>query len=65
MKRCPTCDLVYNHELLQFCRFDGARLDDAYRREATTQLLPLPEMSNHNSGAHVEHRTGELHNRAQ
>lgn len=60
MKSCPTCDLVYSHELLQFCRFDGARLVEIYWGEATTQLLPLPQMSIQNSGAPVDSRTGEL-----
>jgi hypothetical protein len=65
MKRCPTCDLVYNYELLQFCRFDGARLVDTYRRDATTRLLPPQQMSNQNARAHIDHRTGELRNRAR
>ena len=60
MKSCPMCDLVYSHELLQFCRFDGTRLLDPYWGEATTQLLPLPQMSIQNSGSHVARRTGEL-----
>ena len=65
MKSCPTCDLVYSHELLQFCRFDGDRLVEIYWGEATTQLLPLPQMSIQNSGAHVRPRTGELKNSNQ
>ena len=60
MKTCPICDLVYSHELLQFCRFDGTRLVDTYMGEATTHLLPLPQISIQNSGSHVDRRTGEL-----
>ena len=37
MKACPRCDLVYNYELLQFCRFDGTRLVKTYSGEETTQ----------------------------
>ena len=54
------CELVYSHELLQFCRFDGTRLVDINWGEATTQLLPLPQMSIRNTGSHVERRTGDL-----
>ena len=60
MKSCPVCELVYSHELLQFCRFDGTRLVDTNWGEATTQLLPLPQMSIRNTGPHVERRTGDL-----
>ena len=59
MKACPTCDLVYNYELLQFCRFDGARLVNTYGGEETTKMLPSPQITNKNAGAHVD-RTGEL-----
>lgn len=65
MKTCPTCDLVYSHELLQFCRFDGTRLVDANEGEATTQLLPLAQTPSQNTGAPVDHRTGELKNHSQ
>ena len=61
MKACPTCDLVYNYELLQFCRFDGSRLVNTYSGEDTTQQLLLPtEIGNLNLTAPVDHRTGEL-----
>ena len=61
MKACPTCDLVYNYELLQFCRFDGSRLVNSYYCEDTTQQLLLPmEIRNRNPTAPVDHRTGEL-----
>jgi hypothetical protein len=63
MKACPTCDLVYNYELLQFCRFDGTRLVNTYSGEETTQQLTLPEMPNRNPTAPLDHRTGELQNR--
>jgi len=59
MKACPTCDLVYNYELLQFCRFDGARLVNTYDSEETTKMLPSPQLSQPNAGAHID-RTGEL-----
>ena len=64
-KACPTCDLVYNYELLQFCRFDGTRLVNTYGGEETTKLLTPPQMSHQNAGARVDRRTGELktHNR--
>lgn len=62
MKACPTCDLVYNYELLQFCRFDGTRLVDAYSGEDTTQQLSLPHMPNQDLRAPVD-RTDELQNR--
>ena len=65
MKACPTCDLIYNYDLLQFCRFDGARLVKMYSSEETTKLLPPTQMINQNTGTHVDHRTGELHNRAR
>jgi len=60
MKSCPICDLVYSHDLLQFCRFDGTRLVDTYWGEATTQLLSLPQRSVQNTGADVDPRTGEV-----
>lgn len=60
MKACPRCDVVYNYELLQFCRFDGTRLVNLYSGEETTQLLSPSQMSNQNAGAHVDSRTGEL-----
>ena len=60
MKACPRCDLVYNYELLQFCRFDGTRLVNLYSGEETTQLLTPPQITNQNTGAHVDPRTGEL-----
>jgi len=63
MKACPTCDLIYSYESLQFCRFDGARLVQTYSGEDTTQQLELPlEMLNQDTGTHVDNRTGE-HNR--
>jgi hypothetical protein len=65
MKACPRCDLVYNYELLQFCRFDGTRLVNMYTGEETTQSLSLPQMSNQNTGAHVDPRTGELNTHNQ
>jgi len=66
MKACPTCDLVYKYELLQFCRFDGARLVNTYSGEDTTkQLLFPPQPGNQNPTAPVDHRTGELQNRAR
>lgn len=65
MKACPTCDLVYNYELLQFCRFDGTRLVNAYAGEETTKQLSLPHMPNQATGTHINQRTGELQNRAQ
>jgi hypothetical protein len=64
MKACPRCDLVYKYEALNFCRFDGTRLVNAYSSEETTQLL-TPPISNQNTGALVEPRTGELQNRAR
>ena len=65
MKACPRCDVIYNHELLLFCRFDGTRLVNMYSGEETTQLLsPLP-ISNPNKAAHVEHHTSDLQNRAR
>lgn len=61
MKACPLCDLVYNNELLQFCRFDGTRLVDMYSGEDTTrQLLAPPQLANENTGALIDPRTGEL-----
>jgi len=60
MKACPRCDLVYKYESLKYCRFDGTRLVDPYNSEETTQLLAQPPISNHNTGALVESRTGEL-----
>lgn len=65
MKACPTCDLVYNYELLQFCRFDGTRLVNMYSGEETTKLLPPPQLSDQATGAHIDSRTGELQNRAR
>ena len=66
MKACPRCDLVYNNELLQFCRFDGTRLVNTYSGEDTTQqLLFPPQLVNQNPTAPVDHRTGELQNRAR
>jgi hypothetical protein len=65
MKACPTCDLVYNYDLLQFCRFDGTRLVNVYSSEETTKLLPPTQRINKTSRAHVDHRTGELQNRAR
>ena len=62
MKACPTCDLVYNFELLQFCRFDGTRLVETYLGEETTQQLSLPHMPNQNLTAPADHRTDELQN---
>lgn len=63
MKACPTCELVYNYELLQFCRFDGTRLVNTYSGEDTTQqLLFPPQRANQNPTASVDHRTGELQN---
>ncbi len=60
MKACPTCDLIYSYELLRYCRFDGTRLVNTYSGEETTQQLELPlEMLNQNTGAHVDHRSGE------
>ena len=59
MKACPSCDLVYKYESLKFCRFDGTRLVQMYNSEETTQLL-TPPISNQNTGALVEPRTGEL-----
>ena len=64
MKACPTCDLVYNYESLQFCRFDGTRLVNTYSDEDTTQQLLFPsEIANQNPTAPGDHRTGELQNR--
>ena len=61
MKACPTCDLVYNYELLQFCRFDGTRLVNMYSGEDTTQqLLFPPQILNQNPTGPFDHRTGEL-----
>ena len=61
MKACPRCEVVYNYESLQFCRFDGTRLVDVYSGEDTTQQLLLPpEITNQNTGALVDPRTGEL-----
>lgn len=65
MKACPTCDLVYNYELLQFCRFDGARLVNAYSSEDTTQQLTLPLMPNPATVARIDHRTDELESHNQ
>ena len=65
MKACPTCDLVYHYELLQFCRFDGTRLVDTYGGEETTQLLPTPPLSHQPTRARLDSRTGDLQNRAQ
>ena len=65
MKACPRCDLVYNYELLQFCRFDGTRLVNMYAGEETTQLLSPPPIVNQNTGALVDSRTGELQNQAR
>ena len=65
MKACPTCDLVYNYELLQFCRFDGTRLVNSYSGEETTKQFLLPGMPNRHPIAPVAHRTGELQNRAR
>jgi len=63
MKACPTCDLVYSYELLQFCRFDGTRLVNTFSGEDTTQQLEAtPEMLNQNTKAHIDNRSGE-HNR--
>ena len=60
MKACPSCDLVYKYESLKYCRFDGTRLVQMYNSEETTQLLTQPPISNQNTGALVEPRTGEL-----
>ena len=59
MKVCPRCELVYNYESLQFCRFDGTRLVNPYSDEDTTQQLLLPREYS-NTGALVDSRTGEL-----
>jgi len=59
MKACPRCDLIYKYESLKFCRFDGTRLVKMYSGEETTQLLSSP-VSNQNTGALVDSRTGEL-----
>jgi TolB-like protein len=43
MKRCPRCQQTYTDETLQFCRMDGAPLDDSSIAEsATTLALPDP-----------------------
>ena len=60
MKACPRCDLIYKYESLKFCRFDGTRLVNMYSGEETTQLLASPPVSNQNTGALVDARTGEL-----
>jgi len=66
MKACPTCDLVYSYELLQFCRFDGTPLVNTYSGEDTTQqLLPPLQILSQNTGALVDHRTGDLRNAEQ
>jgi len=65
MKACPRCDLVYNYELLQFCRFDGTRLVKTYSGEETTQQLSLPGIPNQATGIHIDHGTGELQSRAR
>ena len=65
MKACPRCDLVYNYESLQFCRFDGTRLVNRYAGEETTQLLSPPPIANQHTGALVDSRTGELQNQAR
>ena len=66
MKACPTCDLVYIYELLQFCRFDGTRLVNTYSGEDTTQqLLFPPQMPNQIPTGPIDHRTGELQNRVR
>ena len=65
MKACPRCDLVYKYESLKYCRFDGTPLVNMYSGEETTQLLAPPPISNQNTGALVEPRTGELQNRAR
>ena len=65
MKACPTCDLVYNYELLQFCRFDGTRLVDTYSGEETTKQLLLPHMPHPPNGSLIDRRTGELHSRVR
>ena len=53
MKACPTCDVVYNYELLQFCRFDGTRLVNTYDSEETTKML-APVLSKPQVGALVD-----------
>lgn len=65
MKACPTCDLVYNYELLQFCRFDGTRLVNTFSGEDTTQQLTLPHMPKQIPKTPLDNRTGELQNRAR
>jgi hypothetical protein len=66
MKACPTCDLVYNYELLQFCRFDGSRLVNTYSGEDTTQQLLFPtQIANKSPTVPVDNRTGELQSRAR
>jgi hypothetical protein len=39
MKRCPTCDLLYEFQSLRFCRFDGSPLNNTTWRDAPTMLL--------------------------
>ena len=38
MKRCPTCDQLYEYQL-RFCRFDGSPLNNTTWRDAPTMLL--------------------------
>ena len=42
MKRCPTCQLAYTDETLQFCRVDGALLihDSVSDESSATRILP-------------------------
>lgn len=39
MKRCPTCDQLYEYQSLRFCRFDGSPLSNTTWRDAPTMLL--------------------------
>jgi hypothetical protein len=57
--------VVYTDESLKYCRFDGTRLVQMYNSEETTQLLSPQPISNQNTGALVDSRTGELQNRAR
>jgi Tol biopolymer transport system component len=43
MKRCPSCQLVYSDNALNFCRVDGAELS-AYALDAQETLVKLPAL---------------------
>ena len=45
MKRCPTCDWLYEENTLKFCRFDGSLLVSESLHDDTTEFFPVVNIS--------------------